>query len=70
MAIISVPAHALLRARECTAACLLAREPGGVCACRCDGTFHGVLISAEVSVLDPATRFAWQQLAILERHPQ
>lgn len=70
MATISIPAQALLRAGECTAACLLAREPGGVCACRCGGEFHGALISADVSVLDQATRFAWQQLSTLDELPQ
>lgn len=66
MATTSVPAYVLLGAGECTAACLLAREPGTVCACRCGGEFHGVLISAHVPVMDPATQFAWQQLVTLD----
>lgn len=70
MTIASIPAYALLRAGECTAACLLAREPGGVCACRCGGEFHGALISTAVPVPDPADRFAWQQIASLEVLPQ
>ena len=66
----SVPAYALLSAGECTSACLLARASGGACACRCGGEFHGALISAGVSVQDPATRFAWHQLSTLDLLPQ
>jgi hypothetical protein len=66
----SVPAYALLSAGECTSACLLARASGGACACRCGGEFHGALISAGVSVQDPAMRFAWQQLSTLDLLPQ
>jgi hypothetical protein len=38
----------VLAAGECTATCLLAREPDG-CACRCGGTWHGTLSGVQVT---------------------
>ena len=47
----------LLDAGECSPQCLLAREPGGACVCRCGGEFHGALTGAEVRpVAEPRRR--------------
>lgn len=46
---VTVAAVDLLDDRECAAQCLLAREPGGLCICRCSGRYHGALIAANVT---------------------
>lgn len=43
----TVPAESLIESGECSAQCLLAREPDG-CECRCGGTYHGTLVGTLV----------------------
>jgi hypothetical protein len=43
-----IPAADLLAAGECSPQCLLARELGGVCTCRCGSEYHGLLSGQQV----------------------
>lgn len=46
----TVPATHLVAVGECSAACLLAVDPGGSCECTCDGRHHAALSGAMVQV--------------------
>lgn len=57
----SLPVRDLLDSGGCSPACLLAREPNGVCTCRCGGRFHAALVEAvtpESSGARPSARSA------------
>ena len=47
MSDVEIPAADILAAAECSPMCLLARCPEP-CGCRCEGVFHGLLVSVPV----------------------
>lgn len=53
----TIPVSDLLAAADCTAQCLLAREPEG-CACRCAGQFHGTLTGSVLEAATPPRRLS------------